>query len=246
MRPVTIVAVALGALVLGTVQLVSMAFYGDLAQSPAVPAFVAPSIGFALGRPLAAMQAPVFARVAYARALLHRGATPAAAAIVMGLPDSTDAADLRGQIAELQGQPDRALAAYARAGDFERAQRLIDLRVAARQYAQAALLEGILVDRLQGAGQAAVRARAFWRLGQIVQMQAAVDPARGARFEREALGWYERALALAPNEETYLLAAGEQALTIGDKTAALRYYLRALDAVPGSADARTGIERARS
>jgi tetratricopeptide (TPR) repeat protein len=88
-------------------------------------------------------------------------------------------------------------------------------------------------------------------LGQIVQERAAAQStatrdAERRALERRALDWYERALTLAPNEETYLLAAGQQALTLGDKAAARGYYLRALEAVPNSADARAGLQRAGS
>ena len=51
---------------------------------------------------------------------------------------------------------------------------------------------------------------------------------------------YERALALAPNEETYLLAAGYQSLVNGDTASAARLYARAAAVVPNSADAFAG------
>ncbi len=177
---------------------------------------------------------------------MHRG-DRAAVAIIAGLPDSADTADLRGQVAELAGDLRAALAAYARAGDFERAQRLIDASVNAGRVAEAARLEGVLVDALTGAGQAAVRAAALWRLGQITQLESQTLPDAGRRkvLEQESLGFYERALLLAPNEETYLLAAGEQALTLGDRAAAAGFYSRALAAVPDSADAHAGLVRAR-
>ena len=224
----------------------SMAFYGDLAQRPSVPALVPPAVGVALAGPLGAPYMPAVLRTAYAAALLHRG-DRAAAAIIAGLPDNADTADLRGQVAELAGDPQAALAAYARAGDFERAQRLIDASANAGRIADAARLERVLVDALTGAGQVAVRAVALWRLGQITQAQSQTlrDAARRIMLERASLGFYERALMLAPNEETYLLAAGEQALTLGNRAAAAGFYSRALAAVPDSADARAGLIRAR-
>lgn len=246
MRGALIAVVSCVGCIFATVQVGSMAMYGDLAQPPAVPALLAPAAGIALGRPLGSPRAPAFLRSAYAGALLHRGDVAGAAAIVAGLPDGPAAADLRGQLAELRGDPDAALPWYARARDFERAQRLIDAYDAQGRLAQAAALEARLVDVLSGGSAAGVRARALWRLGQLTQEQAAADPADAGALSWRALRMYERALKIAPNEETYLLAAGQQALTLGDKIAAARYYLRALEAVPNSADARAGLARARS
>jgi tetratricopeptide (TPR) repeat protein len=246
MRAALIAGCGVVALLLGCVQLAAMSLYGDLAQAPAIPLLIAPAVGIALGRPAASARAPAALRIAYAQALLHRGATAEAAALVENLPDGPDAADLRGQLAERHGDPGSALTWYARARDFERAQRLIDVRESAGDLEQARRLESELVDVLGGYADAGVRARALWRLGQITQEQAVLDHVDPHVLELRALSWYERALALAPNEETYLLAAGQQALTIGDKPAAARYYRRALEAVPNSADARAGLARARS
>jgi tetratricopeptide (TPR) repeat protein len=246
MRPALIALGIVGAGVLGAVQFASMSLYGDLANVPAVPALLSPGWGIVLASELASPRAPAALRAAYAQALIHRGQTDAAAMVIAGLPAGTAAAELSGQLAETRGQPTTALAAFARAGDLERAQRLIDDRVDAGQLDDAARYEQNLADTLTGNGQAAVRARALWRLGQITQLQAQAAPAQRAALERAALDLYEQALAAAPNEETYLLAAGQQALTLGDKPLAIRYYLRALDAVPDSADARAGLLRARS
>jgi tetratricopeptide (TPR) repeat protein len=224
---------------LGVIQLASMAAFGDLAQPPAVPSVLP-------GASLGAAGVPAVARAAYAQALVHRGADAAAAAIVATLPDGVESADLRGQLAELQGRPIDAERAYVRAGDFERAQRLIDARVDAGLPAEAARDERALLAALTGVGRAGVRARALWRLGQISQIEAQAEPARRVELERASLGLYDAALALAPNEETYLLAAGQQALTLGDRARAASYYARALGAVPDSADARDGLARSRS
>ncbi len=220
-----------------------MAVYGDLANAPAVPLLLAPAAGLQLARPLGSGSAPAALRIAYAGALVHRGRLAAAQAIVDSLPDSADVDDLRGQLFELRSDPADALTAYARAHDFERAQRLIDDRDAAGELPAAAHLEAHLVEVLAGERDAGIKARALWRFGQITQEEGAAsrDPHVSAR---RSLQLYEAALQIAPNEETYLLAAGRQALTVGDKPAALRYYRRALDAVPASVDARRGLLQA--
>jgi tetratricopeptide (TPR) repeat protein len=247
MRAALIVCAGALAVVLGCVQFASMALYGDLAQPPAVPALLAPAVGSVLAGPLRSPRAPAFLRIAYAQALLHRGEIVAAEAVVAQLPSAPQVADLQGQLAERRGDAGAAIEWYARARDFERAQQLIDAAAADPRGAQAEPLEARLIAGLGDAADAGVRARAFWRLGQLTMARAAAAPAAERRaLERRALDLYERALALAPNEETYLLAAGQQALTLGDKAAARGYYMRALDAVPNSADARAGLQRAGS
>jgi tetratricopeptide (TPR) repeat protein len=235
LRPRSTVMLIAGivSIVFGAVQVESMALYGDLAQAPALPALVPPGWGRVFDDELRSTRVPSGVRAAYAKALLHRGDVAGATTIVGGLPPGREADDLRGQLAALVGRSGDAFAAFARAGDFERAQALIDARA---DTAEAVRGEAALVAALDGPGEEAVRARALWRL----------DPAERMRLERAALDEYDRALALAPNEETYLLAAGEQALTIGARARALGYYERALTVVPASADARAGLQRARS
>jgi tetratricopeptide (TPR) repeat protein len=237
------VALGAAALLLGTVQLASTALYGDLARPPAVPPAVPPAWGVALGAPLAQPGMPAFARIAYAQALLHRGDDRAARHAIAGLPPSRATADLRGQLAQRAGDQAGALDAYAQAGDFTRAQVAIDALDRAGRIAPAVALERRLTRVLGSAADAQVRAVAWWRTGQLEQELAVAqhDPAAAAR----SLAAYRAALALAPNEETYLLAAGQQALTLGDRAAAAAYYTRALDAVPDSAAARDGLQRAR-
>ena len=65
--------------------------------------------------------------------------------------------------------------------------------------------------------------------------------ARRTAYWREAETSYERALALAPNEETYLLAAGFQSLANGDAARRNRWYTHAAEVVPNSADAYAGL-----
>jgi tetratricopeptide (TPR) repeat protein len=244
-RVIAPAAIGIVALAAAVVQIASMALYGDLAHAPAVPALLPPELGIRLARPLGSPAAPPLLRALYAQALLHRGATSAAAAIVAALPDGADAADLRGQLAESAGNAPEALGWFARARDVERAQRLIDADDAAGHAAHAAVLEAQLVAVLGADADTGVRARALWRLGQLTAEQAQAAGAAGDPLARRALAWYERALQLAPNDETFLLAAGGQSLAVGDAASAERFFRRALEAVPNSAEAREGLARAR-
>jgi tetratricopeptide (TPR) repeat protein len=226
---------ALGlAALLGAVQLASSAAYGDLAVRPSLPAALhdrAPR----LLRPF------LGGSRAQAGAALHDGDLATAERLVATLPDDAASADLRGRIAEARGDRDTAVRQYVRARDEVRAQALIDA-IAERDPLRA-LAEQLklvqVVERDPNAGE--VTGQAWWRLGQLQAAAGYREPAQRAALWRSAEASYERALQLAPNEETYLLAAGYQSLANGDLRAAGRFYTRAAEVVPNSADAYAGI-----
>lgn len=240
---VTALAVML-ALAAGTVQLVSEAFYSDLARAPAFPQLVPLALGESLARPLGGRRVPAPIRAAYARALLHRGAVTHARAIVATLPTGAETFELRGALAERAGNIARAVEEYSSARDVERAQLLID-GIDAAGHPEAALRYERELAASRGRSQDEEnRARALWRMGQLTQELAVRQPGQSAALERNALAQYLAALTLAPNDETFLLAAGQQALTIGDAAAAAALYERAAEAVPNSVDAYVGLARA--
>jgi tetratricopeptide (TPR) repeat protein len=226
---------ALGlAALLGAVQLASSAAYGDLAVRPSLPAALhdrAPRLlrPF-LGGPRE--QAP---------AALHDGDLATAERLAATFPDDAASADLRGRIAEARGDRDAAVRQYVRARDEVRAQALID-SIAERDPLRA-LAEQLklvqVVEQDPNAGE--VTGQAWWRLGQLQAAAGYREPEQRAALWRSAEGSYERALQLAPNEETFLLAAGYQSLANGDLRAAERFYTRAAEVVPNSADAYAGI-----
>jgi tetratricopeptide (TPR) repeat protein len=234
LRPVLVLAAVLMAAWLGAVQLASTAAYGDLAVRPSFPAalhdrtpnLLRPLLGNARAR---------------AAAAIHNGDLATAERLFATLSDDPETADLRGRVAEARGDRDAAVTSYVRAGDVVRAQNLIDA-LAQRDPARALADQERLVAALhddQSAGE--VTGQAWWRLGEL---QAAAGYGNGARREalwRAAQSSYERALALAPNEETYLLAAGYQSLANGDVAASERFYKHAADVVPNSADAYAGL-----
>ena len=234
LRTALLVAAALVAVVLGAIQLASSAAYGDLAVRPSLPAVLhdrAPG----LLRPLLGGPA------SRAAAAIHDGDLPAARAIVATLPDSVLTADLRGRIAEASGDRDGAIAQYVRAGDVVRAQALIDV-LGRNDPARALHDQELLVAALRDHPRASeVTGQAWWRLGQLQAAAGYRDPARRARDWRDAEASYERALASAPNEETYLLAAGYQSLANGDVAASTRFYRRAAEVVPNSGAAYAGL-----
>jgi tetratricopeptide (TPR) repeat protein len=234
LRPVLVLAAVLVAAWLGAVQLASSAAYGDVAVRPSFPATLhdrAPN----LLRPLLGD-----AR-ARAAAAIHNGDLATAERLTATLPDGAETADLRGRIAEARGDRDAAVTSYVRAGDVVRAQNLIDA-VAQGDPARALADQQRLVAALHddpSAGE--VTGQAWWRLGELQAAAGYRNDARRQAYWRAAQGSYERALALAPNEETYLLAAGYQSLANGDAAASERFYEHAADVVPNSPDAYAGL-----
>ncbi|HWT04828.1 MAG TPA: hypothetical protein VN224_03655 [Xanthomonadales bacterium] len=230
---VVVVGLAL-AVLLGAVQLASSAAYGDLAVRPSLPAALHDRFP-RLFRPL------LGSARARAGAAVHDGDLVSAERLAAALPDDAESADVRGRIAEAHGDRDRALQQYVRAGDVVRAQALID-ELARTQPDRALAAQALLVAAHQDDASAGeVRGEAWWRLGELQAAAGYRDPAQRTNYWRKAEASYERALALAPNEETYLLAAGFQSLANGDATAAARWYAHAADVVPNSADAYAGL-----
>jgi tetratricopeptide (TPR) repeat protein len=233
-RAVAILAGAVVAVVLGAVQLASSAAYGDLAARPSLPALLharAPD----LLRPL--LGGPR----AQAAAALHDGDLAAAERIVGTLPDDAESADLRGRLAEARGDRPAATAAYVHAGDVVRAQHLIDATAAANPVAALADQQRLVAALRDDANASEVAGEAWWRLGELQAAAGYRDASRRASYWRDAETSYEHALQLAPNEETYLLAAAYQSLANGDAAASDRFYARAADVVPNSADAYAGL-----
>ncbi|HYW53272.1 MAG TPA: hypothetical protein VE826_04830 [Dongiaceae bacterium] len=229
-----IAAACVSVVLLGAVQLASSAAYGDLAVRPSLPAILHDAAPRLL-RPLLGD-----AR-AQAAAAIHNGDLATAERIVATLPDDAESADLRGRIAQGRGDRSAAVAAYVRAGDVVRAQNLIDALAAADPAAALADQQRLVAALRDDPNAAEVAGEAWWRLGQLQAAAGYRDASRRAAYWRAAKSSYERALQLAPNEETYLLAAAYQSLANGDTAASQRFYSRAAEVVPDSADAYAGL-----
>jgi len=179
-------------------------------------------------------------RIALARAAVFRGDDVDAQRLLAAAGDGATVADLRGRLALRDGDTAAALRWFAEAGDFAAARGPLDA-LAARDPRAAYRVIRAFDERL-GAGSATpeVDADLVWREGQIAAAIAYTEPSEAARYNRIALDAYRRALALAPNEETYLLAFGYQALVLGDARGARDAYATAARVVPDSADAFVG------
>jgi tetratricopeptide (TPR) repeat protein len=226
LRVVAGVLIAGGLVVLGAVQLASSAVYGDLAARPSLPAALHPAA--------TALIRWIPGQHARAQAALHDGDLDDAQRRIAALPSDPAADDLRGRLADARGDTQGAVADFVRAGDAVRAQAIIDA-LQTTDLDDATRLEKALASRLsRDAAASEVTGQAYWRYGQLI----AANP-RAPGYLAEDM--YERALVYAPNEETYLLAAGYQSLVVQKYAQSLELYTRAAAVVPNSADAYAGL-----
>ena len=118
---------------------------------------------------------------------------------------------------------------------------------AADDYRGARDLQAALAARLETRhANREVLADALWRLGRLdAEVGYREPPHRRLEWEK-ALQDYRAALELVPLSVTTLLAAGNQALLVGDRKAAAEYFRRALASDPSSAAAREGLQRLQS
>jgi tetratricopeptide (TPR) repeat protein len=234
MRPLLAIAAAALVALLAAVQLASTAAYGDLATRPSFPAFlhdVAPRLlrPF-LGSPRA-----------QAAAALHDGDLARAEELLARLPDDRESADLRGRLAEARGDRAGAIRRYMQAGDVVRAEALIDALARSDLNAALATQRELIASLPPEASADDVSGDAWTRLGQMQVLSGYLNPPRRKELWQEAQRSYERALAFAPNDATYLLNAANQALENGDTADALRWFQRADAVHPGSPDVYNGL-----
>jgi tetratricopeptide (TPR) repeat protein len=225
------------------IQLGASATYGELAAASSLPHAIAgdwalrDALALGLDR-LPALREPL------ARAAVARGDDADAERLLAQLGNDPDADDLRGRLAQARGDRAAALHWFSQAGDFVAAQAGIDALAERDPVEALAVIRGF--DRELGAGAAApeIAAEVDWREGQIAAAAAYAHPAERARYDAQALDAYRRALARAPNEETYLLAFGYQALVVGQPAASEGAYRAAVRVVPDSVDAYVGLAAA--
>lgn len=246
MRALAIALAAVVVLVAAGMQLATSALYGALAVPGSLPARIAGDWPLRVAERTGLDRIePV--RFALARAAVFRGDDADAQRLLAGLTETADPAsiaDLRGRLAQHDGDAPNALRWFTVAGDFAAAREAIDV-VAVHDPAAAYAVIRAFDERL-GAGLPApeVMADLVWREGQLAAAIAYTEPARAEHYNRLALEAYRRALALAPNEETYLLAFGYQSLVLADPRGAREAYAAAARVVPDSVDAFVGLAAA--
>jgi hypothetical protein len=196
--------------------------------------------GFAQGLPLPQTLLLVFAREAF-KARDYAGA----AAEIGRMRPSPDTLALHAALARVRGNADAAAVDDAAAGDYDALAADLGVLAAHGRVARALALQRIAVARLTAAGtEPGALAQAQYVLG-LFEQQCAYEcrSASGPRRAHEAAAGraYEAALALAPLDERYLLAAANQDLNLGAFAAAAATFERARAADPTSADPLAGF-----
>ncbi len=235
LRPALAIAALIIAAWLGAVQLASSAAYGDLAVRPSLPA----ALHDRAPRLLRPLLGDARARAA---AAIHEGDLATAA------PPDRNAARRRAKRGPARphrasrGRP-RRRGGVLRASRRRRARANPDRRARAATIPRARWRTRNASSPPSTTTRAQARSRAkpggAWASCKPPQATATPRAARHTGAPRETS--YERALTLAPNEETYLLAAGYQSLANGDAQASERFYAHAAEVVPNSADAYAGL-----
>ncbi len=243
--PLLAFAIVVVIVLLAALQAVASIALRDEALAGAWPRFVPSSTAARLdGIPQSVPLPPALALVLAREALAH-GDRGAAAAFARRLGPSRDLAALQGDIADARGDTAGAVRAYLAAGDRDGIERHVSDLVAAGRVTDAVALQRALVARLASErAQADALAEASFELGGVEELGAyrllvGSVPRRDA--ETRALEAYRRAVALAPLEERYLIAFGNQELNVDDISAAERAFERARDVDPTSAEPLAGL-----
>jgi len=235
---------ALLAGVLGYQQFLAGVVLRDRAAPGAWPALVPARIarGIDDGNPWFASSA---LRYQLARRAVDDGEFALAAQRIAQLAGAPERAALEGRLAELEGDGASASRDYLAAGDRDGVQRRAQALAGARRIDEALALEHQLLERLQDdPEQVDALADTWLSVGRLEQMRAyglGTATAAGQAAAGRSADAYARAVALAPLSERYLLAAGTQALNLGDLDAAAGYFTRARDADPTAAEAYAGL-----
>jgi hypothetical protein len=221
-------------------QLVADGLYGSIAVAPSVPRALAGDWPFDLLARTGLDRIPAV-RVELARGAIVRNEPARATALLAPLASTPEVIDLRGRTALLANDPAGALRDFAAAGDFIAGQAAIDA-LGTRDPRAALVIVRDFEARLAAGGSAPeIAAEVDWREGVIAAAAAARYPADAAAYDRASLDAFARALALATNDEKYLLNYAFAALRIGDAEGARRTYERAAQVVPDSVDAFVGV-----
>ncbi len=176
---------------------------------------------------------------------LERGDLARAERFAESLHAGPDRSALEGAIAQARGDDAHAIADYLAAGDLVRLEAFIDAIAARGQSARALALQARTIATLQSAGaQNDTLAEAYYRDALLLQAHAyAIGPAApaGHAFEVRSQAAYARAAALAPLEERYLIALGNQDLNLERLDAARATFEHLRELHPTSVEALTGL-----
>lgn len=219
------------ALALGAVQLGSDAVFARAGEPISLPAHLHPQLGVSIYRAVARIAQAPYVDGMLARAALDRGDAAHAQQYALLLPPSGTRDDLLGFAAQARGDDRAALQYFVSAGDIEAIDSAVD-RLQYRDPAYAYRLESGLKQRLEQSGtHPDAVAEAYWQLGRLAWMQSQ---------RKLAMHNYERAIALSPLSEKFLLSGGFSAYEMHQYPLAQSYFQRVLSVNPASPDAYAG------
>jgi len=179
-------------------------------------------------------------RLLAAREALADGDATLAQREIASLGPSRDRSALEGRLAESRGDLHGAAREYERADDYESLERIVTQADRAGDHAWAMQLQRSLLTSLQGdRTHLDAFAEACWELGYL-DAEAALG-GRDVRAAGRSLSAYERAHALAPFNQKYVLSAAYQALALHDLDRAAALFTSSLDADPTSLHAIVGL-----
>jgi tetratricopeptide (TPR) repeat protein len=238
---VVVVALFIG---LGAVQLASYSLYASVAVPGTLPTRVSQRFGLAVYRALDRIAPAPYVEATLAENALEQGDAAAAQRHALRLPASPSRDDLLARVALARGEGTLALEYFLAAPDVDAVQAAAE-RLAARSPAAGYRLERLLRVRLALlATHPDAVAQTYWRMGGLANRQAwreiSGSPAQN-RWLRRGLRAYERAVALAPLSERYIIADANQADLLGDERRAEALFRQGADVDPGSGDAIAGL-----
>ncbi len=243
MRLVIIAVCVVVVLLLGTVQVLSSLALRADAQPGSWVRLVPQAMATRVLRLDPRLPLPVPLRLVLAHDALADGDLALAQQHVAALAPSADKTEMIGLIAERRGDEDAAVRAFLEAGDAADLERHIARVQRSGDVAAALRLQTMTIERLRtDRTQTNALPEAYYRLGLLEQAFAYTLPIeRRQRDQERSLAAYESAVALAPLAERYLVAAGNQALNLGDLRKAREFFRRAADVDPTSVDAVVGF-----
>jgi hypothetical protein len=216
------------------------ALYGNRASARSLPAAMVSVWPLEIAERLQ-LDAFPSARLPLARAAIERGEFAFAQRLLEASAPGPERDELRGRLAERTGDAGTSLQAFLDADDFVSARAAIDARAGLDPVGTYALLASLEQRLLLARRTPEVLADVAWRTGQVAAQVAYQRPALRDRYTLLSLAAYRRALALAPREETYLLAYANEALFAGDAHTARVTFERAYAVAAVGFDALVGM-----
>lgn len=237
-------AIAALAIVLGAVQLASYSLYAGVAAPGTLPTRIPAHFGLAVYRTLDRIAPAPYVEATLAEQSLEQGDAASAQRYALRLPASPSRDELLARVALARGEGSLALEYFLAAPDVDAVQRAAE-RLATNSPDAGYQLERLLRVRLALlATHPDAVAETYWQMGNLANRQAwreiSGSPAQN-RWLRRGLRAYERAVALAPLSERYIIADANQADLLGDEQRAAALFRQGADVDPGSGDAIAGL-----